>query len=256
MAIGLYDATPTFTGSDFTSRVAAAGEPVVVLANDGSRATIYWDEEGNDRKGNPFLAGASGRVKFYAEEGTYSLRLGLASRTGVEAGPSVSAVVTALSSGTSAALDAVLSPIVNQAPAAWPAANMAVFQRVWIPAGTYRYLRFKIGVQNGNIQVGVVKLSGAQHQDYTRVMSSGIIACPAAGNIRQDLGATALTEGDYAIFAWADGTTVTMPTVTASAFSAAALGAEVTSLATGVLATGSFTWGQRLLPLFTLERDF
>lgn len=89
---------------------------------------------------------------------------------------------------------------------------LACAARVTIPvAGIYRYILLRISVQSGNIQVGVVKLSGANHLQSTRVMNSGIVACPAAGNQRIDLGATTLYPGDYGLFFWADNATVQIP---------------------------------------------
>jgi hypothetical protein len=136
--------------------------------------------------------------------------------------------------------------------AAWEA-NRAVFAYLGNLNRSYRHLRFHIGTASGNIQIGVVRLDPANHLNYTRVMSSGIIACPAAATISYDLGATALT-GDHALFFWADNATVT--TVWGAFGAANSMGfAKVDSLATGVLATGSVSsWqSQEAIGLIMLE---
>lgn len=101
------------------------------------------------------------------------------------------------------------SSLAASASAAWGSANLAIFNRFHVPyRKAYRWSQFRIGVQSGNIQTGVVSLARTGTTvNATRVMDSGIIASPAAGGARIDLGATTLAPGDYALFLWADNTT-------------------------------------------------
>lgn len=91
----------------------------------------------------------------------------------------------------------------------WYGANAATFLRFNVPvAKAYRWAHFRVGTQSGNIQCGVVSLARSGTTiTGTRVMDSGVIACPAAGGARVDMGATTLTPGDYALFLWCDNTT-------------------------------------------------
>jgi hypothetical protein len=148
-------------------------------------------------------------------------------------------------------------PLVPAGPAAavWPSANRAVFQRVRIPtASTYRYINWVVGVQSGNVQVGLVSLSGTDRATYTREMNSGVIACPAAGNIRTDLGATPLAGGDYALFMWADNATFQTRYGTASAWTGLRVGGIASSLGTGVGTSGTLQWDNPQITI-SLEGD-
>lgn len=159
------------------------------------------------------------------------------------------------SSGTSRS---VLMPdsMAFLATATWPAANTAVFARVTVPmARTYRYMLFREGVQSGNVQAGLVRLSGAGLTAYERVLHTGVIAAPAAGDERIDCGATALTPGDYALFLWADNTTITLPHATNVAWAATKTQAEVAALVGGVPASGSLEWTAGRLIAVGLEAD-
>lgn len=140
--------------------------------------------------------------------------------------------------------------------AVWPAANRAVFQRFYLPvATTLRYADWTCGVQSGNIQVGAVRLSGTDRTTYTRVMSSGVIACPAAGSVRTDLGATSLDAGDYAMFIWADNTTFQTRYSTASSLTAMRTSAIASSLASGVgTSAATLAWDNVVLNM-SLEGD-
>lgn len=139
---------------------------------------------------------------------------------------------------------AILPPLCSNLPGAtaWGAVNRAVFDRFYVPRPTpIRYLNWKVEVASGNVQVGIVRLSGTDMKDFTRVAHSGVIACPAAAVIRTDLGVTVLTPGDYAAFIWADNTTFS--TRWTSGLGLPALrqaGALVVS--GGVAATGTFAW--------------
>lgn len=124
--------------------------------------------------------------------------------------------------------------------ATWPAVNRALFMRFYLPIVTpLRYANWVVSTQSGNVQVGVVSLSGTDRTTYTRVMNSGVIACPAAGNIRTDLGLTLLQSGDYAMFLWADNTTFQTRNGTGAALR---YGGLHSSLASGVGTSGTLSW--------------
>lgn len=152
---------------------------------------------------------------------------------------------------------ALVAPTYNTAVAAavWPAINRAIFMRfpLYVP-NPLRYALWVVGVQSGNVQLGVVQLSGTDRTNYTRVMNTGIIACPAAGNIRTDLGTTVLPAGDYAMFMWADNVTFQARYSTASGHQALRQMGSASSLATGVLGTGTLTWDVGLVNM-SLEGD-
>lgn len=152
---------------------------------------------------------------------------------------------------------ALVSPLYNgaAAAAAWGAVNRAVFMRFYLPiASPFRYLNWVCGTQSGNVQLGVVSLSGTDRTTYTRVMNSGVIACPAAGNIRTDLGLTLLQSGDYAMFLWADNTTFQTRTSTASGNQALRFHGIASSLVSGVGTSGTLSWDVALVNL-SLEAD-
>lgn len=129
--------------------------------------------------------------------------------------------------------------------AAWPAVNRAVYTRFQLGVATVaRYLLWEVGTASGNVQLGVVRLSGAGRTSYARVMNSGVIACPSTGAQRTDLGATLLAAGDYALFLWADNTTVTTRYVTNAAFTSLKVCGLENSLTTGVGASGTITYTQ------------
>lgn len=143
-------------------------------------------------------------------------------------------------------------------PAVWFVANNAIYQRCTVPLqATYRYVGINIGVSSGNVQAGVVKLSGADRRTWTRVMNTGIIAAPAAGYVKLDCGATVLTPGDYAVFFWADNTTITVPHMSLAAVAGTPLWWNDAPGAGGVGASGtaSATWGQRMIAGLTLLGD-
>jgi hypothetical protein len=117
-------------------------------------------------------------------------------------------------------------------------------------------MNFYVGVSSGNIQIGVVSLapSGSGGTiNATRIIDSGIVACPAALEVRYDLGATVLPPGDYALFFWADNTTVTVPhgLATGATGSRAAFGNNPG--AGGVQASPILSQTGRWLSGFTLE---
>lgn len=156
-----------------------------------------------------------------------------------------------------AAPAALVSPLYNNAVAggAWPAINRAIFMRfpLYLP-NPLRYALWSVAVQSGNVQVGVVALSGTDRTTYTRVMNSGVIACPAAANIRTDLGLTTLPTGDYAMFMWADNVTFQTRYSTASGHAALRQLGAASSLAAGVPASGTLAWDVGLVNM-SLEGD-
>lgn len=86
----------------------------------------------------------------------------------------------------------------------WGAQNMGGV-RLLVPTPTLiRYIDWEVITAAGNIDIGIIALSGANHLTWTLVAHSGAIACPAAGAIRTDLGAQILPPGDYAVALWGD----------------------------------------------------
>lgn len=145
--------------------------------------------------------------------------------------------------------------VFNPAAAVWPAANRAIFLRFTVPtATTMRYLNWVCSVASGNVQVGVVLLSGAQRTTYTRVMDSGVIVAPVAGVIRSDLGVTSLAPGEYATFMWADNVVFQTRYGGSSGLGGMRFMGEANSLATGVPASGTMAFGGGYCNL-TLEGD-
>ncbi len=162
--------------------------------------------------------------------------------------------------GTAAHGPAIILPQASYASGlqAWPLANLALFHRFSLSVGkVYRYINTAVGAASGNIQVGVVRLSGSGLLSYTRVMDSGVIAAVNGSPKQFDLGATYLPAGDYAFFMWADNTTVTMLWGNAStAASSSRLVTHVASLATGVQASASVAaWNQDRILGVALEAD-
>lgn len=139
--------------------------------------------------------------------------------------------------------------------AAWPQANRAIFARVSVPvAKVYRYLLWQVDTASGNVQVGVVRLSGADRLTTERVMNSGVIACPTAGAVRSDLGATELTPGEYALFLWADNITFQTRFQNVSTLTALRLAGTMNSQASGVQASSTLAWSTEA-PSLALEAN-
>lgn len=153
----------------------------------------------------------------------------------------------------------VVSPLATIAlgQAAWPTANRAIAQRIHLPVGgTFRYVNVDIGVQSGNIQASVVRLSGTDRLSFTRLMTTGSIACPAAGVTRLDLGATVVNAGDLAIVLWADNTTFqARQTFVSSGITSSRLAAYVDAVG-GIGASGTFAaWTQYAICGLSLEAN-
>ena len=148
-------------------------------------------------------------------------------------------------------------PIVNGAitNGVWSAAQRACFIRFQqATTGVYRYINWTCAIASGNVQVGVVAMSGTGRISYgAPLVTTGVIACPTAADIRSDVGAFTLTPGDYALFLWADNTTVSVGRSTGVPSSQRMAG-FVNSLATGVIAGGTLTLST-IAPSLVLEAD-
>lgn len=150
---------------------------------------------------------------------------------------------TFLSVSGSPSLIAPFPPAITATGAAWTLINRALFMRFHQPAAdTRRYLNFEITVASGNIQYGIVKLSGANRTTYTRRADSGVIACPAAAAIHGDFGATLLEPGDYAAYLWADNVTFAVRSSQNTGVTAARVAGNAT-VSGGVPASGTLSWG-------------
>lgn len=159
--------------------------------------------------------------------------------------------------------DLIVPPgaLLNFAGAAWPTADAAFFNRFTVPVTkVYRYARFRLVVASGNIQVVVVKLSGASRLDFTRVMNSTVLAQASApisgtGNKRLDLGATELTAGEYAIGIWMNNTTGQVPIGALNSDSSGGFSLTITGQSSGVGSSGTLSAGTRTINGLTLEAD-
>lgn len=145
--------------------------------------------------------------------------------------------------------------MLNPAAAAWPSANRVLLSRFQLPTPMVaRYINWVCAVQSGNVQLGVVALSGANRTTTTRLMNSGVIACPAAGNIRTDLGATPLPAGDYAAYLWADNATFQSRVASASGIPGLRIAGSIDSRASGINASDTLAWNLQAAAL-TVEGD-
>ncbi len=131
-------------------------------------------------------------------------------------------------------------------------AAVAYFDHDW----TYRYANIRLDVASGNWQLAVVRLSGVGLVDYTRVMDTGVVAAPTAGDKHVDLGATYLPAGEYALAVWADNTTLQTRYASNSGVSSTRASAETSGLASGVPASGTVAWAStRFIGGLTIEAD-
>lgn len=149
-----------------------------------------------------------------------------------------------------------LSVMALLAAATWGAANLAVLSRFALDQPTsLRYANIRIDVASGNWQVSVVALTGSGAGDYTRVMTTGVQAMPAAGDKRIDLAQTLLPPGDYAVVVWCDNTTAQLRTAANSSVPVTHLAAEVAGLVDGLPASGSgLVWNSsRIVGSVTIE---
>ena len=128
------------------------------------------------------------------------------------------------------------------AAATWPASNAAIFHRFTVErGGYYRYARFRCSAAAGNLQAAIVSLDAAG-TTYTRVMSSGVIAC-TTGDLSVDMTQTYLNPGEYAIALWCDNTTATFWHSLSAAVPSTGMAAKVTSgLGGGIPTSGAIAW--------------
>lgn len=162
--------------------------------------------------------------------------------------------------GKAIAASIVQSPLATLATlsaTAWPTANLAVFQRIALPdSRAYRYVTLRLDTSSGNYQLAVVRLSGSGLTSYDRVMNTGVVAAPTAGDLRVDLGASLLTAGDYAIAVWSDNTTLQTRYATNSGVSSMKLSAETSGLSSGIPSSGTVAWNStRIIGGLGLEAD-
>lgn len=81
----------------------------------------------------------------------------------------------------------------------WTAANDAIYSRV-VGGGTLSKVKINVGVSSGNISVAVYARSGSGEAAVpgTRLITTGAIACPAAGDQVVDLGGSVVVHpGDF-----------------------------------------------------------
>ena len=87
----------------------------------------------------------------------------------------------------------------------WPDVNGLIANRFFVEIATeLRYILFHIGAQSGNIEVGIARAHGADHTTAYPLKTSGVIACPATGAAKVDIGRFILPPGDYWLYCWAD----------------------------------------------------
>lgn len=134
--------------------------------------------------------------------------------------------------------------LLNPSQTVWPTQYRAMYTRFSIDrAMQVRYVNWRLDISSGNIQVGIVKLSGTNLQTVTKVATTGTIAAPTAGDIRTDLGLLNLPAGDYAAFLWVDNTTLACRQAAASGLTALRLSGSTTLTSGGVIDGGTFGWG-------------
>jgi hypothetical protein len=165
--------------------------------------------------------------------------------------------ITASRALAPALLACPLATLTTISATVWPAANTAIFQRFSVEERrSYRYVNLRVDVASGNWQIAVVRLDGPGMTNYVRVMDTGVVAAPAAGDKHIDLGATKLSPGEYALVVWADNTTLQARVASNSMVSSSRYSAEAVGLASGVPSTGTVAWSsQRFLGGLTLEAD-
>lgn len=124
------------------------------------------------------------------------------------------------------------------AAATWYTANAATYMRVHVPVTkTYRYANLRVGVSSGNIQIALSSVdlySDASAVYGTRLMTSGVIACPATGDQQVDLTSTSVPAGDYLLSLWCDNTTATFLHGLAAGMTSSRMLFSQTGLASGV----------------------
>lgn len=224
---------------DDSSSVTIAGNVVDSAVTDGIKAGINAATPGLVVADNVIRNAVTG-MNFGPNCTTLAMRNNLVRGATTEAALASAILPTLVSINNAGAYGRIIVPPASlMAPgvtaAAWPAANRAIFSRFTLGSpSTLRYFRFTVGVQSGNIQVGVVKFRPGSATVSDRVMNSGVIACPATGTQVIDLGAYTAGPGDYAAFIWADSTTFTTPWATVAQTQSMRLSSIVSSQSAGV----------------------
>lgn len=143
-----------------------------------------------------------------------------------------------------------LAAVTLGSPAVYPLTTFGIFSRFTVPVATaYRYVRSKIGVSSGNYQACVAAITetgGASLGSaftFSRVMNSGVVACPSSGDFVIDLGSTVLSAGEYILWQWLSDTTATIPNGN-SLQSWRLLGGSA-QVVGGLAGSGSMSWGDR-----------
>jgi hypothetical protein len=141
--------------------------------------------------------------------------------------------------------------------AVWTAVNRAIFARFAVTAPILvRYLNWAVATQSGNVQLGIVQLTGTGRTDYSRVVDTGVIPCPSAGDKHQEVTPALLVPGDYAAFIWCDNTTASIRhTSNATNLPATRLAAVANSLTGGVPVSGTFSYSSIMCPMLVVEAD-
>lgn len=150
---------------------------------------------------------------------------------------------------------------VTASPSAYPLTNFGTFARFNLASErTLRWVRLRIGTSSGNFQACIASITetrGATNKEFgfTRVMNSGVISCPAAGEVvAVDLGATVCAAGDYIVWVWLSDGLATVANGTSESFHAlSACGSK--EVGGGMPASDEgfpWSWGNRM-PVASVE---
>lgn len=125
----------------------------------------------------------------------------------------------------------------------WFAAEAAIVHRFTVSqGGTYRYANFRLDTSSGNCEAAVLRVDSAGN--FSKVMTSGVIPTPTAGDKVIDLGSTYLEPGRYAIGLWFDNTTAQVRMGGSTGLTASRLSAVLgPSLPGGFPTSGVLSWG-------------
>jgi hypothetical protein len=157
-------------------------------------------------------------------------------------------------------LNAFICPPISLIPAvtnSMPGTNTWIGSRFAVAYDTLiRYVLFEVMTSAGDLELGIYRLFGTQRSKATLVYRSDRFACPAAGQVRKDIGRQLLSPGDYIIYLWASNPSAKFQIeVVRSAYinklSAAAI--EINTMATYM---GSVPWTSYAIGGLTMEGDF
>jgi hypothetical protein len=159
-----------------------------------------------------------------------------------------------ISTSTQAALDGFVNTSIVIPPAVdpragtlpWTAANRAIFARFGLTAPmTVRYINWAVTVGSGNVQLGIVRISGETSTNYTLVVDTGVFATPTSSGVKNTaVPPTLLPPGDYAAFIWCDNTTASIRHTDNPNLGTVLASANADGLASGVPATGTFGYSR------------